>query len=118
MADQYEHNKPSVEETGAAVETTDRGLFDFIGKKEEEKPTHAHEDRRFLSLRESSKVMRSGGGSNREDGQKIKKKQKKKGLNGKDQGENIWRVQGRSGKQRTRQFRLRNMRKQRRKRDF
>uniref|UniRef100_A0A0V0I3L9 Putative ovule protein n=1 Tax=Solanum chacoense TaxID=4108 RepID=A0A0V0I3L9_SOLCH len=45
MADQYEQNKPSVEETvGANVEATDRGLFDFIGKKEEVKPSHAHEE--------------------------------------------------------------------------
>ncbi|XP_060199911.1 dehydrin COR47-like [Lycium barbarum] len=42
MADQHEHNKTSVEETGANMES--RGLFDFLGKKEEEKPTHAHEE--------------------------------------------------------------------------
>lgn len=50
MADQYEHNKPSVEETGGAnVESADRGLFDFMGKKEEEKPTHAHEEQAISS---------------------------------------------------------------------
>jgi len=50
MADQYEQNKPSVEETvGANVEATDRGLFDFIGKKKEEKPSHAHEEEAISS---------------------------------------------------------------------
>lgn len=50
MADQYEQNKASVEETvGTNVEATDRGLFDFIGKKEEEKPSHAHEEEAISS---------------------------------------------------------------------
>lgn len=46
MADQYEKK---VEEGSANVEATDRGLFDFIGKKEEEKPTHAQEEQAISS---------------------------------------------------------------------
>lgn len=46
MADQYEKK---VEEGSANVEATDRGLFDFLGKKEEEKPTHAQEEHAISS---------------------------------------------------------------------
>ncbi|KAJ8540847.1 hypothetical protein K7X08_001663 [Anisodus acutangulus] len=109
MADQYEHNKPLVEETGAKMEATDRGLFNFLGKKEEEKPTQAHEEHAISSefgekvkvsehkeeekkeehRKEEKKLHRSSSSSSSsssdeeeevgEDGQKIKKK-KKKGL--------------------------------------
>jgi len=52
MAEEQSYSKshenettPYVEESsGAAVESTDRGLFDFIGKKHEEKPKEDQED--------------------------------------------------------------------------
>lgn len=75
MADQYEHNKPSVEETttGANVESTDRGLFDFLGKKEEEKPTHAHEEQAISS--EFGEKVKVGEEEHKEE---EKKKEEKK----------------------------------------
>nr|AFW90590.1 cold-stress inducible protein C17 [Solanum tuberosum] len=72
MADQYEQNKPSVEETvGANVEASDRGVFDFIVSKREEKPSHAHEEE-AISSEFCEKVV-----SEEEEHKEEKKEEKK-----------------------------------------
>lgn len=71
----HEH-QPSVGTEGA-VETKDRGMFDFLGKKEEEKPQHHDQE---VIATEFEKVHVSEPQSKVEEHRKLEEEEKKPGL--------------------------------------
>ena len=58
MAGEYNksHEYETKAEEGGPVETQDRGMFDFLGKKKEEKPVHHEQEEVMVSEFEKVKV--------------------------------------------------------------